>query len=216
MSSIKKVDTSFEIKSMGIDFYVPFLVILIAILYTCFSPSLDIIQYTSKILEFVVCPIAAWWSMYLFLDYYEDRASELLFSYPVSTLFHGIIRVTVFFLLFLVAFFILLLVITFKYPYVSLVNLAVLYIPQTVLYCYLGFFLMVLSRNITVPLLILVAYVAMKYWTMGDRLFPLYNVMSFSIDMQLYPRIIYLAIKNVALALVLAVIGHFILARRKI
>jgi hypothetical protein len=33
--------------------------------------------------------------------------------------------------------------------------------------------------------------------------------------MQLYPRIILLAVKNIALALALAVAGHFILVRRK-
>ncbi|QJX80291.1 hypothetical protein [Priestia megaterium] len=216
MNSFKKLNLSFEIKSMEANFYIPFLAIFIGILYTCFSPNVDIIQYTSRILEFIVCPVAAWWSMELFLDYYEDKTAETLFSYPLSTLYHGIMRVTAFFIMYLAAFLILLLIITLKYPYVSFFNLVVLYVPQAVLYCYLGFFLMVLSRNITVPILILLAYVAMKYWTMGDRLFPLYNVMSFSVDMQLYPRIILLAIKNIALAFVLATMGHFILSRRKV
>jgi len=38
----------------------------------------------------------------------------------------------------------------YPYPYISLFNLTIIYVPQTVLYCYLGFFLMVLSRNIAI------------------------------------------------------------------
>ena len=56
MAFVKKINISSEAKSMGIDFYVPFLIILIAILYTCFSPDLESLQYISRIIEFVVCP----------------------------------------------------------------------------------------------------------------------------------------------------------------
>lgn len=217
MAFVKKINISSEAKSMGIDFYVPFLIILIAILYTCFSPDLESLQYISRIIEFVVCPIAAWWSVYLFLDHSgdKDKTAELTPNSSRPILSYGLIRVTSFFLIFLAAFFVLLLVITLRYPYpyISLFNLTIIYVPQTVLYCYLGFFLMVLSRNIVIPLLILLTYIAVKYWTTGE--IPLYNVMSFSIDMQLYPRIIPLAVKNIALALALAIAGHFILVRRK-
>ncbi|MBY0091033.1 hypothetical protein H7S74_08190 [Priestia aryabhattai] len=217
MAFVKKINISSEAKSMGIDFYVPFLIILIAILYTCFSPDLESLQYISRIIEFVVCPIAAWWSVYLFLNHSvdKDKTAELTPNSSPSILSYGLIRVTSFFLIFLVAFFVLLISITLRYPYpyISLFNLTIIYAPQTVLYCYLGFFLMVLSRNIAIPLFILLTYIAVKYWTTRD--IPVYNVMSFSIDMQLYPRIILLAVKNIALALALAVAGHFILVRRK-
>ncbi|WJD83253.1 hypothetical protein [Priestia megaterium] len=218
MAFVKKINISSEAKSMGIDFYVPFLIILIAILYTCFSPDLESLQYISRIIEFVVCPIAAWWSVYLFLDHSsnkKDKTAELRPNSSTPILSYGLIRVTSFFLIFLAAFFVLLISITLRYPYpyISLFNLTIIYLPQTVLYCYLGFFLMVLSRNIAIPLFILLTYIAVKYWTTRD--IPVYNVMSFSIDMQLYPRIILLAVKNIALALALAIAGHFILVRQK-
>jgi hypothetical protein len=217
MDFVKKINISSEAKLMGIDFYVPFLVILIAIIYTCFSPDLESLQYISRIIEFVVCPIAAWWSVYLFLDYSgdKDKTAELTPNSLTPILSYGLIRVTSFFLVFLTAFFVLLISITLRYPYpyISLFNLTIIYVPQTVLYCYLGFFLMVLSRNIAIPLFILLTYIVVKYWTTRD--IPVYNVMSFSIDMQLYPRIILLAVKNIALALALAIAGHFILVRRK-
>lgn len=220
MNFVKKLNISSEAKLMGVDFYVPFLVILIAIVYTCFSPDLINLQYISRIIEFVVCPIAAWWSVYLFSERSgeKDKETNRSSNSPKSTLSYGLIRVTAFFLIFLAAFYVLLITITLRYPYpyISLLNLSVIYVPQTVLYCYSGFFLMVLSRNITIPLFILLAYIAFKYWTMGDSIIPLYNIMSFNIDMQLYPRIIYLAIKNIAFGLVLAAIGHFLLDRRKI
>ncbi|MBZ6487728.1 hypothetical protein CCZ20_08460 [Priestia aryabhattai] len=217
MAFVKKINISSEAKSMGIDFYVPFLIILIAILYTCFSPDLESLQYISRIIEFVVCPIAAWWSVYLFSDQSvdKDKTAELTPNSSPSILSYGLIRVTSFFLIFLATFFVLLISITLRYPYpyISLFNLTIIYVPQTVLYCYLGFFLMVLSRNIAIPLFILLTYIAIKYWTTRD--IPIYNVMSFSIDMQLYPRIILLAVKNIVLALALAVAGHFVLVRRK-
>ncbi|WP_260509012.1 hypothetical protein [Priestia aryabhattai] len=217
MAFVKKINISSEAKSMGIDFYVPFLIILIAILYTCFSPDLESLQYISRIIEFVVCPIAAWWSVYLFSDQSvdKDKTAELTPNSSPSILSYGLIRVTSFFLIFLAAFFVLLISITLRYPYpyISLFNLTIIYVPQTVLYCYLGFLIMVLSRNIAIPLFILLTYIAIKYWTTRD--IPIYNVMSFSIDMQLYPRIILLAVKNIVLALALAVAGHFVLVRRK-
>ncbi|GAB1763163.1 hypothetical protein [Priestia aryabhattai] len=216
MASIKRLDLPFEIKSMGVSYYEPFVAILLGIIYVTFSSSPDVIRYTSIIVEFVVCPFAAWWSMYLFYDYYEDQASEVLFSYPLSSFFHGIIRVTSFFIVFLIAFFIFLVTITIKHPDISLIDLSILYVPQTILYCYLGFTLMALSRNIIFPLLILVAYIGMKYWTMGGSMFPLYNVMSFSVDMKVSGELITLSIKNIIIGLVLAFIGHLILSKRKI
>lgn len=216
MASVKRLDLSFEIRSMGVSYYAPFVAILLGIIYVCVSSSPDVIRYTSNILEFVACPSAAWWSMYLFYDYYEDRASEMLFSYPLSSFFHGIIRVTSFFILFLVAFFIFLVTITIKHSDISLMDLSILYVPQTILYCYLSFALMVLSRNIIFPLLILVAYIGMKYWTMGGSMFPLYNVMSFSVDMKVSGELITLSIKNIIIGLVLAIGGHLIMSKRKI
>jgi len=216
VASVKRLDLPFEIKSMGVSYYVPFVAVLLGIMYVTFSSSPDVIRYTSIIVEFVVCPFAAWWSMYLFYDYYEDQASEVLFSYPLSSFFHGIIRVTSFFIVFLVAFFIFLVTITIKHPDISLMDLSILYVPQTILYCYLGFTLMVLSRNIIFPLLILVAYIGMKYWTMGGKLFPIYNVMSFSVDMKISDELITLSIKNIIIGIILAIIGHLILSKRKI
>ncbi|WP_394530754.1 hypothetical protein [Priestia aryabhattai] len=151
VASIKRLDLPFEIKSMGVSYYAPFVAVLLGMMYVTFSSSPDVIRYTSIIVEFVVCPFAAWWSMYLFYDYYEDQASEVLFSYPLSSFFHGIIRVTSFFIVFLVAFFIFLVTITIKHPDISLIDLSILYVPQTILYCYLGFTLMTLSRTSFFP-----------------------------------------------------------------
>ena len=216
MASVKRLDLPFEIRSMGVSYYAPFVAVLLGIIYVTFSSSPDVIRYTSIIVEFVVCPFAAWWSMYLFYDYYEERASEVLFSYPLSSFFHGIIRVTSFFILYLIAFFTFLVTITIKQPDISLGDLSILYVPQTILYCYLGFTLMVLSRNIIFPLLILVAYIGMKYWTLGGSMFPVYNVMSYSVDMKTSGEIIALSIKNIIIGLVLAILGHLIMSRRKI
>ncbi|WP_455920187.1 hypothetical protein [Priestia megaterium] len=195
MASVKRLDLPFEIRSMGVSYYAPFVAILLGIIYVCVSSSPDVIRYTSNILEFIACPFAAWWSMYLFYDYYEDRASEVLFSYPLSSFFDGIIRVTSFFIVFLVAFFIFLATITIKHPDISL---------------------MVLSRNIIFPLLILVAYIGMRYWTMGGKMFPIYNVMSFSINMKISGELITLSIKNIIIGIIIAIIGHLIMSKRKL
>jgi hypothetical protein len=216
VNSAKKLDLQFEIKSMGVSYYAPLLVILLGIIYVSFSSSVDVIRHTSNLIEFVICPFAAWWSMYLFFDYYEDRASEVLFSYPLSSFFHGIIRVTSFFIFFLIGFFILLVTITLRYPDISIMDISIIYIPQTILYSYLGFTLMVLSRNIIFPLLLIVGYIAMKYWTMESNLFPVYNVMSFSFDMEVSSKITSLSIQNIVIGIILATIGHVILSKRKI
>jgi hypothetical protein len=75
---------------------------------------------------------------------------------------------------------------------------------------------MVLSRNIIFPLLILVAYTAMKYWTMGGSMFPLYNVMSFSVDMKVSDEITGLSMQNTIIGVIFAIVGHVIISKRKI
>lgn len=212
----RKLDLKFEVKSMGFSFYVPLILLFLSIVYVMWSSSVDAIRHTSNLLEFVICPFSAWWSIYLFLDYYEDMTSEVLFSYPLSTFFHGIMRITSLLIFFLMGLFLLLFLITLKYPDISLGDISILYLPQAILYSYLGFTMMVLSRNIILPLLILVGYLAMKYFTMGGNLFPIYNIMSFTIDMSLSPKFVNLGLQNVAIGIIFAVIGHFILSKRKI
>ncbi|MFP7416772.1 hypothetical protein SFC65_24720 [Priestia filamentosa] len=216
MVTVQKLDLKFEMKSMGFSFYAPPILLLLSIVYVMFSSSVDAIHHTASLLEFVICPFSAWWSIYLFLDYYEDMASEVLFSYPLSTFFHGIMRITSLLIFFLMGLLLLLFCITLKHPSISLGDISILYLPQAILYSYVGFTLMILSRNIIFPLLIIAGYLAIKYFTMGGNLFPVYNVMSFAIDMKLSSEFIRLGVQNLAIGIVFAVIGHVILSKRRI
>ena len=93
---IKKMNVRFEIKSMGISFFIPIVGLLFLLFFNYTDSGPEFVRKLSLYIEFIICPMAAWWCSYLFLDYYEEDLEEILFTYPVSMLFHGILRVFVF------------------------------------------------------------------------------------------------------------------------
>ncbi|MCM3537994.1 hypothetical protein [Priestia endophytica] len=215
MKMLKKIDILFEIKSMGLSFYVPFFVMVLSLVFFITDTSDNRLQHASRLLEFFVCPFSAWWSLYLFLDYYEDHTLEVLLSYPISAFFHGLLRVGSFLVLFLIPFLLLLWVASLK-GYGTLKDNVILYIPQMLFYSSIGFFLSTLARNIILPLSGIIAYISLKYITLGNSLFPVYNVMSFSPDMIVTHEIIGHCGLNVLLVLVFFTGGQILFSKRKI
>ncbi|MBM7602715.1 hypothetical protein JOC75_000685 [Metabacillus crassostreae] len=213
MKSIRKIDFFFEIKSMGLSAILPLLALLFLVFFNYSELGPEIARKLSIFIEFVICPLAAWWCMYLFIDYYEDNMGEVLFTYPVSIFFHGVLRALMFLLCFLALFIICLFLISQRHEEILFSIQVLQYIPQSILYGALGFCLIVLTRNIVIPILCIVGYVAGKYFTGGSKLMPVYNIMFFDIESS-YQLLLEKALINIVFAFLLFVLSHFILARR--
>ncbi|MDL4839493.1 hypothetical protein [Aquibacillus rhizosphaerae] len=213
MIDVKKINVMFEIKSMGISFYLPIAVLLYLLVLNYTGSGPDFIRRLSLFIEFIVCPLAAWWSIYLLLDYYEEGLEKLLFSYPVSVLFHGLIRVLLFLFIYLIGVLLVLFAISLTHNTMGLKSQLLQYYPQCLLYAAVGFFLMVATRNIIVPLLSITGYVAVKFFTSGSQLFPIYNIMAF--DFVHSPQyLLEKALQNLLLAILFFLLGHVFLVKR--
>ena len=213
MMEIRKINVPFEIKSMGISFYLPIVGLIFLLFFNYTDSGPDFVRKLSLFIEFIICPMAAWWCSYLFLDYYEEDLEEILFTYPVSMLFHGILRVFVFLSLYLLGFFIVMIAISLTHETMLLKTQVIQYFPQCILYAAIGFFLMIAFGNIIVPILSITGYSAAKYFTGGSELFPIYNIMAFEFD-NASQYLLDKFIPNILLALLLFGLGHVILLKR--
>lgn len=213
MNKLKKLDILFEVKSMGISFFVPVLSVLFLIFLSYTELGPEITRKLSLFIEFIICPLAAWWCIYLFIDYYEENMEEVLFTYPVSFFFHGVLRSIIFLILYILLLILGMIPISLRHELVQFSTQVFQYIPQCILYGAVGFCLTVMTRTIVFPILCIVGYAAGKYFTGGSNLFPIYNIMFFDIESSRH-LIVEKAITNIGLALLFFFIGHIILRKR--
>lgn len=212
MNSIKKTDIIFEVKSMGLSFYLP-IILLITLSFMNFSgDGYEFIRRLSLFIEFIICPLASWWCIYLFIDYYEENIEELLFTYPVKFFFHGVFRSLTFLIIYISLVIISIIPISIRHEEVLWNILVIQFIPQCLLYGAIGFCLMVLTRNIVTPILFIMGYVAGKYFTGGSDLLPIYNIMFFGMETS-YQLLIQKATINICLTLILFLVGHLVMKK---
>ena len=90
----------YDMKEMGISRFLP--IVLLGGLFL-FSQSLKSNpDGILRMLELFLPSICAWWIIFLFHNYVEDEGAEVFCAYPTSRRFLGIIRVLIFYFLYLV------------------------------------------------------------------------------------------------------------------
>ena len=167
---------SFDIRSMRGMFWIPFVVMIFCLLYFIYLTSnqtLDILL-ALPVFEFIIVPLSSWWIIYLFYDYYENHALEVLLSYPVSEAEHGFFRILFFIFLYtIVTLFLMGYIVLFSDA--SLLLLLLQYVPQYFFFAGLSFLCMTLFQNIGVTLTVIAFYTATEFLT-GGHLIPWYHV----------------------------------------
>jgi len=203
---IENIDFKFDIKAMGIVFYVPILIVFLQLVYiytlsqTFIEPKIVLPMF-----EFILVPFASWWILYLFNDYYERGGGELLFSYPVTTSQHGFFRITFMFFLYTILAMILFLFISilgdFPIKYISLQ-----FIPQFYFFCGLTFLFMTLFKNVSIVLTIIAFYVSTEFLTQGN-LIPWYHVFFFNVEVLDFYTLINKSLLNLVLGFLFIYVG---------
>ncbi|WP_382359336.1 hypothetical protein [Lentibacillus kimchii] len=202
----------FETKVMGNAFYLPFIGFLLALGQIFWGKDSDLsLLFWS--LEFIVTPLSSWWTVFLFYEYYEEEAAELLFSYPISAFKHGLGRILVFLSGYIVLFISLLAVASLADKGAFLV-LIVQYIPETLLFSGFAFLAAVIVRNIFVPLIIIIFYITTEFFTKGS-LIPWYHAMFFNTSPVQFQDIWSRSLTNLVISVVLMLLGHLYLSKRK-
>lgn len=202
---------SFDIKSMRGIFWIPFVVMMLCLLYFIYLTSdqtLDVLL-ALPVFEFIVVPLSSWWIIYLFYDYYENHALEVLLSYPVSEAGHGFFRILLFtFLYTIVTLFLMGYLVLFSDA--SLLLLLLQYVPQYFFFAGLSFLCMTLFQNIGVTLTVIAFYTATEFLT-GGHLIPWYHVFFFNEDLLTSSQIVNKSVFTLALGLILIKLGGYFL-----
>lgn len=211
---LKKLNLLIEIKSMKGAFYLPVLVSIAFSFHILFVEQLDIYQFW--LLEFMIIPLAGWWTVFLFYEYFEEGNAELLFSYPVCNMYHGLVRVLSFLVLYILLLLITLLVLNAKADGTTFLSLSTQYVPGAIFFSGLAFMLVILTRNIMVPLIFIGFYVAGEYFLSSSNfVFPWYHAMFFN-DGPLHFEEVYIkSISTIFISIAFFALGQSVLGRGK-
>ncbi len=200
------IDYKFDIKNMGATFYVPIFIILLQFIYLYWlSKSYIDFQLVMPMFEFFLVPFSCLWVLYLYNDYYESDGGEILFSYPLTTSQHGLLRILFMFTLYTLISLPLFIFVSLKGT-VSIVPILLQFVPQFFFFCGLCFLLVTLFKSIGISLCIIAFYVAIEYLTNGEFL-PLYHVFYFNVEILDFNILIERSIINCLFGLVFIYIG---------
>lgn len=170
-----KMNLSFEIKSMGFSFFIPILLsFFIIIFFLSINRPVVALELAIPVMEYLFVPFSCWWSIYLFYDYYEDFGSEVLFSYPLTKREHGIFRIGIFFLLYLILLLMNLTILDFLHPDFLLIKLLLQFVPEIIFFTGLGSIIVNFLRSPMLSISFVSIYVAVEFLTKGNLL-PLYH-----------------------------------------
>ncbi|MCL1699099.1 hypothetical protein [Lysinibacillus sp. Bpr_S20] len=211
MSDLNKLNIRFEIHNMGLSFFIPIFTTLITSIYVGTTIYEEGWEYNAALaFEYLVCPFAAWWVSYLYYDTFEDNNEELLISLPISTKYFGIFRSAVFFLFFLLLLAIQLYVLNIisEIP-LNIPFLLFRFASQGFVYAGLAFVLMMLFKNIMVPILAIVVFLSISFFS-GGRPF----VLTFSPLTQIDGEVFAILWSNIIIGFLFFVLGHLLLKFR--
>lgn len=207
----QNVNIPLEIKSMKGAFFLPiglFLVIIIPVLLAeNFQP------YQLQFFEFLFIPAACWWPIFLFYEYYEEGNRDLLFTYPVPSIYHGLQRVSVFFVLYLILLLILIIVIFIKLKEASFIALLIPYATEAVFFAGLGFSLTTLTKNIILPFIFIGFYVSGEYFAKSQL--PWYHAMYFNTTVPTLNDVLIKSLSNLVIGIILFYSGQYFLNRKQ-
>lgn len=203
-----KVNIFFEIKAMGYSFYFP-LIGFIALSYQLFIGG-NLSFFTLKMMEFMIAPLAAWWAIFIYYDYFEEDADQILYTYPISSAEHGWLRAAVFTIFYMILMTAAIIILAANTPGAQMIIMMLHYLPLSLLFASIGFFLMVAARKVMVPILIIVIYVATEYLTNGQSL-PWYHAMLFNTEPLEFSDVVIKSMINAGLALILITLGQLII-----
>ncbi|WP_026678860.1 hypothetical protein [Fictibacillus gelatini] len=208
----KKIDFSFEIKAIGYAFYFSFLPFLFFVFQFLFGEK-ELSFILLKQMEFLIVPFSAWWIIFLYHDYFEEGGSDLLYSYPLKAEEHGLLRIGVFSALYEILIAICCMFLIVRFPDANFFVLFIQYAAESLLYISIGFVIILLTKKVMVPILMIVAYVSTEFLTEGS-IIPVFHIMSFNTEPLSFDQIIFSVLLNGCISVILFVFGHLYLRKK--
>lgn len=211
-----KINILFDIKVMGINFLIPIVIYILTFMYLLYisSPAIEL-KLALPIIEFIITPFSFWWTIYLFYDYFERNGAEILLHYPISIMQHGFYRILTLDLFYIFIICSLALYISLQTGMQSSLYLLLLqYIPQTLFFSGLGFFLMTLFKNIGISITVVAFYISTEFLTQG-QLIPWYHAFFFNDSYLTLNELLSKSILNIIFFFLFVYVGgHFLNVKR--
>ncbi len=200
-----KIHLSFEFKSMGWAFFVPFLpfIILGYQLFTIVHEA-SVIYLT---FEFLIAPFGCWWLIFLYQEHFEGGLVELLPSYPLSKWQHGLLKGGIVITIYLIIMSLFILLASLFIPNATFGPMALKYISLSFLFCSVSFVFVTTVKNVIISLSIIAIYTVTEYMTRGDVI-PWHHLFTFNIEPPTYKDSISNAIVHIVFGLLFFFIGH--------
>lgn len=158
--------TIFDFRLMGINFFVPIIAMILLIIYLymiCYSAGMTPSFYFTYS-ECVVPLFGAWWAMHLMRPIVEDSGNEIYYSYNISKIYLGLLRVIRCWLIYCVIIFLYCSVLRLMTEY-DLLSYFVQLAAQTLFYFSFGFFAMSVSRKALFSWVLNLAYALFYLYT---------------------------------------------------
>lgn len=214
---MKKIDLKFEIKAMGIGFFIPIIIIVASIMHLFYQMKAFGVTGIGAIipkLEFFIIPSIGIWVIYLFYEYYENNNLEVLLSYPIKDSDHTANKIFIFILLFLI----LLIPIFILGVILGGVNdvwlLIMQVVPQIIFVAGLITIITVICKNIGVGLSVLIGYTSIELLTEG-KVMPWYHLFYFNTEVLGLEELIGKSIINIVFGVLFLIISIKMIRRLK-
>ncbi len=168
----------FEIKNMGIYFYIPIIVFIVFIgVILRFSGGIyDLHLFI--LIQVLFAPLSAWWTSFLLYDLYHNNSEETLIQfYSNKLLLNYLILLAVFLIMLLM----LSIILGFKSDNISVTDSFILFSSQTFVISSMSLIMTVFLKSIESSLMIVIIYVATEVITLGD-LMPWPNIFYFNLE----------------------------------
>jgi hypothetical protein len=196
---------------MGWSFFVPFFPFLIL--------DFQLLQYSGEsaniflTLEFLAAPLGSWWIVFMYHEYFEGGLDELIYSYPLSKWYHGLVRSGVVMVLYILLFLISLSFIAVTILDFAFGPAAMRYLGLTFLFGSVGFFLIVTLKSVVISLSVIAIYTVTEYMTQGDVI-PWPHVFEFYLTAPTYKDSIPTFVMHSLFGIVLSILGQIILNKQ--
>ncbi|CAM4186399.1 hypothetical protein BAMA_24495 [Bacillus manliponensis] len=171
----------FEVRNMGIHFYIPIVICFAVLIVLITLPQETYILQQFVVIQTFIIPLSAWCTAFLVYELYHHHAEEVLIKLYSKKLIQNYIKVITIFLLIIT---ILSTVLGVKSEALHPMNLGLLLVSQTLIFSSISLFLAVYFKNVETSLMLVIMYVATELITMGE-LMPWPHLFYFNPNVQL-------------------------------
>ncbi|SDX11048.1 hypothetical protein SAMN05444487_11079 [Marininema mesophilum] len=209
---MKYIDLRYDWRSMGVFAYVPLgiSIFVFLILLLMGSDLSRVIQFSEMSLPL----FASWWSILLMQEFLEQEGNETLFSYPLSRYKMGILRVFLFWGLYIL---VIAWVIGAKQwvdspapHFFSSLFLQLGY--ESLFYAMVGFLLIVLTKNTVWAMGIMFVYTSTQFLTHGN-LIPWLNIYQLNTELLTVNQLLKPMVKVVIAGVICGGLAQWLLGR---